>query len=968
VGVERIPEEEAQPTFEEMVKSIQDDFSAAGLAFSGALKPKAEELLPPFADSFKENFIAGDSVKNKAVLITRLTGLISYYKGSRLELMPRVKSDEVVRVPFSLYAQKAYSFKRSSEVKSELESKGKVTVDAVFTQVYELGDSAGANNYKMGSRQACNFAFPPDVTRPAATAQDSKEEAEDGEAVAGIITLTEEEEGEEALNVELEEDEEDAAAAAKEDEAIQAELYEKVPVTMGNETNALIREYYASRGEEVPEEYLGLGSKNDEARAAFVKEYEDKGGRPWQEGDEPVKPKGVTQKSRQGDIRFGKDIENEYKVFSNFARTPITLETASVVLTYPTVEHFLQTLKYDSTESGWIAQIREAPTPEKAREMGQDKTHKLNPNFKRNGITVFLKRAVREKFKDDELISLLLSTGNRRLVQSEEDRDPSERSNNYLGKLLMELRTELEEESEMPVLQGGGKTVAELRAAKAAKAAEAAKANAAEPAKPPNANAAKAPTANAPTAKPTEPAKPPTAKPPTAKPALKSLTLKAKTVKAATLSDCKQGTKPGEKYKDACARARDCLRTVAKSKMTIGDTDGLSNYSAKYSAMLEKIAAAPGSSLVYSQFLDMEGIGIFRVAMDVNGYAPIEITLSGNTVAFTKETEASLRRKQPRYLTFSGGEKQEVRRAALNLFNAKFSTLPESMNKILTEAGYTDNKNGELCRVFCITSAGAEGLSLRNVRAVHIMEPYWNEVRLRQVKGRAIRIGSHLDLAEDQRDVSIYTYISCFSEAAQGDRTGPNKIDETLLLHDSVDAKRAAELGLPIKPSMTTYVLTTDEMIYTISEKKRKIIEGLECILKVAAVDCELNYKQNKDKTFKCLPLKGKVGDFIYNPVLAEDVREGSKFEGSESICTGSVKPQELFQKINKVPYFLREILGESNEVTGYEVFAAKEVDDPKNPEKKILKRVIPEKRMGTVGVRKVDGVDKPGPPIKITA
>jgi hypothetical protein len=395
--------------------------------------------------------------------------------------------------------------------------------------------------------------------------------------------------------------------------------------------------------------------------------------------------------------------------------------------------------------------------------------------------------------------------------------------------------------------------------------------------------------------------------------------------------------------------------------MTLGGEDGLANYSAKYAVMLEKIGAAPGSSLVYSQFLDMEGIGIFRVAMEVNGYAPIEITMTGSTIAFTKETEASLRRKQPRYMTFSGGEKPEVRRAALDIFNAKFSELPESMNKILTEAGYTDNKVGELCRVFCITSAGAEGLSLRNVRAVHIMEPYWNEVRLRQVKGRAIRIGSHLDLPEDQRDVAIYTYISCFSEAAQKDRAGPNRIDETLLLHDSVDAKKAAELGLPMKAGMTTYVLSTDEMIYTISERKRKIIESLECILKTAAVDCELSIKQNGDRSFRCLPLKGKVGDFIYNPVLADDILEGSKFEGGDEVCSGVIKPREIFQNINKVPYMLREILSATGQVTGYEAFAAK-----LDANKKAVK-VTPEKKLGTTGVRKVEGVDKPGPPINIT-
>jgi hypothetical protein len=246
------------------------------------------------------------------------------------------------------------------------------------------------------------------------------------------------------------------------------------------------------------------------------------------------------------------------------------------------------------------------------------------------------------------------------------------------------------------------------------------------------------------------------------------------------------------------------------------------------------------------------------------------------------------------------------------------------------------------------------------------MEPYWNEVRLRQVKGRAIRIGSHLDLQEDQRDVAIYTYISCFSDEALRDRVGPNKIDETLLLHDSVDAKKATELGLPIKPGMTTYVMTTDEMIYTISERKRKIIEALECILKTAAVDCELSIKQNGDRSFRCLPLKGKVGDFIYNPILEEDIREGSKFEGGDDICTGIVKPREFSQIIRKRPYRLREILGPTNDVTGYEAFEAEEVDDPKMPGKKLVRMKLPEKKVGTVGVRKIDGVDKPGPPINI--
>ena len=42
--------------------------------------------------------------------------------------------------------------------------------------------------------------------------------------------------------------------------------------------------------------------------------------------------------------------------------------------------------------------------------------------------------------------------------------------------------------------------------------------------------------------------------------------------------------------------------------------------------------------------------------------------------------------------------------------------------------------------------------------------------------------------------------------------------------------------------------------------------------MKSAAVDCELNYKENKDGTFQCLTLEGKVGDFLYHPELNQDI------------------------------------------------------------------------------------------------
>ena len=52
--------------------------------------------------------------------------------------------------------------------------------------------------------------------------------------------------------------------------------------------------------------------------------------------------------------------------------------------------------------------------------------------------------------------------------------------------------------------------------------------------------------------------------------------------------------------------------------------------------------------------------------------------------------------------------------------------------------------------------------------------------------------------------------------------------------------------------------------------------------------------------------------------------------------------------------------------MVGYDAFEAIKVPDPKNPAKHIDKRKIPENKLGTVGVRLVNGAPQPGPPVNI--
>ena len=65
-------------------------------------------------------------------------------------------------------------------------------------------------------------------------------------------------------------------------------------------------------------------------------------------------------------------------------------------------------------------------------------------------------------------------------------------------------------------------------------------------------------------------------------------------------------------------------------------------------------------------------------------------------------------------------------------------------------------------QVLLITSAGSESLDLKNTRQVHIMEPHWNESRIKQVIGRTIRYKSHTRLPKAERHVIIYRWCSVF--------------------------------------------------------------------------------------------------------------------------------------------------------------------------------------------------------------
>jgi hypothetical protein len=258
--------------------------------------------------------------------------------------------------------------------------------------------------------------------------------------------------------------------------------------------------------------------------------------------------------------------------------------------------------------------------------------------------------------------------------------------------------------------------------------------------------------------------------------------------------------------------------------------EALQTYSPKFLHMLENIQdhAYQGLHLVYSQFRTAEGIGLFSLVLEKNGFARFKIKKNSQNVWEIDISE--INEGKPTYALYTGTETSEEKEMLRHIYNGEWDDVPESIGNVL-RAKYRNNNMGEVVKVFMITSSGSEGINLRNTRYVHIMEPYWHPVRSEQVIGRARRICSHKDLPRPLQTVEVFVYLMTFSEAQL-------KSDEAIELK-----RKDLSKAVPKVP------ITSDQYLFEISEIKANLTSQLTDAIKESAFDCYI-YSNGKCVNF----------------------------------------------------------------------------------------------------------------------
>ena len=299
----------------------------------------------------------------------------------------------------------------------------------------------------------------------------------------------------------------------------------------------------------------------------------------------------------------------------------------------------------------------------------------------------------------------------------------------------------------------------------------------------------------------------------------------------------------GVTYKERLEAAMQNIKEHSNDFLT---PEALQTYSPKFLHMLENIQddAHQGLHLVYSQFRTAEGIGIFSMVLEKNGFARFRIKKSSLNV--WQIDMSDIDEGKPTYALYTGTESSEEKEIMRHIYNGEWGQIPESIGSVLNSK-YRNNNMGEVIKVFMITSSGSEGINLRNTRYVHIMEPYWHPVRTEQVIGRARRICSHKDLPLALQTVEVFVYLMIFSESQL-------KSDE------AIELKRK-----DLSKAVPKFPITSDQYLFEISEIKAGLTSQLTDAIKESAFDCYI-YSNGK-----CVNFGDPTNDkFSYVPGFTE--------------------------------------------------------------------------------------------------
>jgi hypothetical protein len=265
----------------------------------------------------------------------------------------------------------------------------------------------------------------------------------------------------------------------------------------------------------------------------------------------------------------------------------------------------------------------------------------------------------------------------------------------------------------------------------------------------------------------------------------------------------------GKVYK---TQLQETIREMCANPTKYFSPEALKTFSPKFLVLLSNIQNSPQDSLhlVYSQFETMEGIELFRLVLEANGYCRFQIrkNASGRWVWNESEVECG----KPRFLFFSDQGNAEENEILRCIFNSEWEKIPESLHARLKKIAY-NNRQGQIIQVLLTTSCFLNTAMWKPFHYVHMIDPcrvqnilshfekdpYYEDERQKEEKEE------NKENKENQENIQVFFYLMKFTE------TQEKKIQSA-----------ASEEDFSILPPYDS-VVTTDEKLFQCLEIQAKI-------------------------------------------------------------------------------------------------------------------------------------------------
>jgi hypothetical protein len=307
--------------------------------------------------------------------------------------------------------------------------------------------------------------------------------------------------------------------------------------------------------------------------------------------------------------------------------------------------------------------------------------------------------------------------------------------------------------------------------------------------------------------------------------------------------------------------AEEILSSLKKNPKRYLSPEALKSFSPKFLEIYQQIKQNIGdfpfhNQFVYSNYKSLEGAGILALILEHQGFQ--EYKLEKTQAGYVES--GSLDPSKPAYTFFNADYSSELERDyCRQIFNGVYEDgFPSSLK---------DSVKTRICVIFGSGSA-KEGITLRNVRNVHIVEAQWNPGDLDQAIGRANRICSHATLPLAERTFNVKIYITVFTKEQSVGIEGPNIV---LVRRNDMVLKR-------YDSEPTDTFMSTDEYMYEKSYEKDRLNKNIQLLLKQAAVDCEIHRKlhSKNGEVLQCMRFDTttKNEDLAYNPNAIKDEKD----------------------------------------------------------------------------------------------